>query len=202
MNATARSRLGRKSGLARNDRDLRYKNTGEGAGATRNPRSPREFRGYGCTVTITTACDGTLGRELAENFSQILVLPEISNPGAEVQRIVELLPAHVDRLFAGAAVEEHHRAAAVGEWPRPDLKIALFPDAASLAAERILIDGDHFLVGEDLVDLGVMLRRSLPAISGAASMDHRLKCERYSVVVMPPLPTSSMSGSFQWPGPA
>ena len=31
---------------------------------------------------------------------------------------------------------------------------------------------------------------------------HMEKCERYSVAVMPPLPTSSMSGSFQWPGPA
>src|SRR5208283_5211374 len=47
----------------------------------------------------------------------------------------------------------------------------------------------------------VMLRISLPAISGAAIRHQRLKCARYSVVVIPPLPTSSMSGSFQWPGP-
>ncbi len=33
-------------------------------------------------------------------------------------------------------------------------------------------------------------------------IDHSEKCERYSVSVMPPLPTSSMSGSFQCPGPA
>lgn len=33
-------------------------------------------------------------------------------------------------------------------------------------------------------------------------IDHIEKCERYSVSVMPPLPTSSMSGSFQCPGPA
>ncbi len=32
--------------------------------------------------------------------------------------------------------------------------------------------------------------------------DQSEKCERYSVSVMPPLPTSSMSGSFQCPGPA
>ena len=38
--------------------------------------------------------------------------------------------------------------------------------------------------------------------SGAAITDHREKWERYSVSVMPPLPTSSMSGSFQCPGPA
>src|SRR6266446_4470551 len=47
-----------------------------------------------------------------------------------------------------------------------------------------------------------MLRKSFPAINGAARMHHKLKCERYSVVVIPPLPTSSMSGSFQCPGPA
>ena len=49
---------------------------------------------------------------------------------------------------------------------------------------------------------GRMARRSLPAISGAARIAHRLKCERYSTSLIPPLPTSSMSGSFQWPGPA
>ena len=37
-------------------------------------------------------------------------------------------------------------------------------------------------------------------MSGAAISDQRLKCVRYSVSVMPPLPTSSMSGSFQAPG--
>src|ERR1051325_4233261 len=49
---------------------------------------------------------------------------------------------------------------------------------------------------------GDMLRRSFPAIKGDASRHHKLKCARYSVVVIPPLPTSSMSGSFQCPGPA
>ncbi len=46
------------------------------------------------------------------------------------------------------------------------------------------------------------LRRSLPISSGAAMIAQRLTWVRYSVAVMPPLPTSSMSGSFQWPGPA
>ena len=43
---------------------------------------------------------------------------------------------------------------------------------------------------------------SLPAISGAAIIAQRQKWERYSASLIPPLPTSSMSGSFQWPGPA
>ena len=42
----------------------------------------------------------------------------------------------------------------------------------------------------------LMLRRSLPAISGAFSIAHRLKWARDSVSDRP-LPTSSMSGSFQ-----
>src|SRR6266545_3775921 len=49
---------------------------------------------------------------------------------------------------------------------------------------------------------GVTLRRSAPISNGAAMMAQRLKCDRYSVSVIPPLPTSSMSGSFQWPRPA
>src|SRR5690349_5448153 len=52
----------------------------------------------------------------------------------------------------------------------------------------------------------LMLRRSLPAISGAAAIAHRLKWLWYSTSVTGPaplslLPTSSMSGSFQWLGP-
>src|SRR6185437_5905307 len=45
-------------------------------------------------------------------------------------------------------------------------------------------------------------RMSLPISSGAAISAQRLKCARYSASVIPPLPTSSMSGSFQCPGPA
>lgn len=45
-------------------------------------------------------------------------------------------------------------------------------------------------------------RGSVPISSGAAITAHMLKCDRYSVSVMRPLPTSSMSGSFQCPGPA
>src|SRR2546426_1130403 len=46
----------------------------------------------------------------------------------------------------------------------------------------------------------VMLRTSLPAMRGADMRAHKPKCVRYSVSVMPPLPTSSMSGSLTVPG--
>src|SRR3954469_24410510 len=49
---------------------------------------------------------------------------------------------------------------------------------------------------------GETVRRSVPAISGAAISDHRLNSLRYSASLWPPLPISSMSGSFHAPGPA
>ena len=50
--------------------------------------------------------------------------------------------------------------------------------------------------------VALMLPRSFPAMSGAASIAHILKCVRPSVSHRPLLPTSNMSGSFQWPAPA
>jgi hypothetical protein len=46
------------------------------------------------------------------------------------------------------------------------------------------------------------VRTSVPMSSGAAIMAHMLMWVRYSVSVIPPLPISIMSGSFQLPGPA
>ncbi|CAM5281308.1 hypothetical protein SCANM63S_07268 [Streptomyces canarius] len=46
-----------------------------------------------------------------------------------------------------------------------------------------------------------MVRMSLPAMSGALSSAQRAKWERDSVSVRPGRPTTSMSGSFQCPGP-
>src|ERR1700704_4142874 len=48
---------------------------------------------------------------------------------------------------------------------------------------------------------GDMVARSLPAISGAAITAQRLNWLWYSESLIPPLPISSMSGSFQPPGP-
>ncbi len=46
-----------------------------------------------------------------------------------------------------------------------------------------------------------MVRMSLPAMSGAPISDHRAKWARDSVSDRPGRPTTSMSGSFQCPGP-
>src|SRR5208283_2099283 len=45
-------------------------------------------------------------------------------------------------------------------------------------------------------------RRSFPAINGAANIAHKEKWARLSLNVRLPFPTSSISGSFQCPGPA
>src|SRR5206468_5793239 len=47
-----------------------------------------------------------------------------------------------------------------------------------------------------------MCAMSLPAINGEVIIAQSEKCERYSAADIPPLPTSSMSASFQCPGPA
>src|SRR6185437_3627207 len=44
-----------------------------------------------------------------------------------------------------------------------------------------------------------MSRTSFPASNGDRSMDHIVMCVLYSLSLMPPLPISSMSGSFQCP---
>src|SRR5207247_9130288 len=48
---------------------------------------------------------------------------------------------------------------------------------------------------------GLIERTSLPAMSGADMSAHNPMWVRYSVSVMPPFPISSMSGSFDVPGP-
>ena len=49
---------------------------------------------------------------------------------------------------------------------------------------------------------GLALMMLLPSISGEAISAHKLNWLWSSVAFMPPLPVSSMSGSFQPPGPA
>ena len=57
------------------------------------------------------------------------------------------------------------------------------------------------LVNISMVSLSI-LRRSLPLMSGAANIHHMEKWVIYSSRVIPPLPTSNISASFQCPGPA
>ncbi len=100
------------------------------------------------------------------------------------------------------AVEKAYGFGAALEWLGPDFDWTYCGYAIPLLAQRILIDGDDFAIGQDRAVSGVIWERSLPASSGAASIAHRLMWRRFSSSVSLPLPTSNMSGSFQWPGPA
>ena len=91
--------------------------------------------------------------------------------------------------------------AAITHWLHPDFKWTFLSDPVTLPARRILVNGEDFSIRQQFDGIWVILERSFPAINGAARMAQRLMCVRYSSSFMPPLPTSSMSGSFQWPGP-
>ena len=76
-------------------------------------------------------------------------------------------------------------------------------DAIALLPQRVLVRSRSRPLFHQRRPRGLrsILVRSLPASSGDARIAHRLMCVRYSSAFIPPLPTSSMSGSFQCPGP-
>ncbi len=57
-------------------------------------------------------------------------------------------------LSAGASVEKDYRATTIAKRPGPDFQAVFLADAASLTAEFVLIDGNDFLIRENLFDLG------------------------------------------------
>jgi len=76
-----------------------------------------------------------------------------------------------------------------------DTRVPCLPRGSwSTAITRVLVSVDNVAALAE-----AML---VPAISGAAISDRRLNPVCFSVADSDPLPTSSMSGSFQCPGPA
>ena len=80
-----------------------------------------------------------------------------------------------------------------------------------LFAERVLIDGEHFVVGQEAEREGVELGHVAADQQRRATSRHqRVMCVYCSSGVsrefrrwpQPTLPTTSMSGSLKWPGPA
>ena len=164
------------------------------AGATEPKPSSRETR------NSTVPCAGT-GADRAGGLGDAPDHRSISGrptrSASPAARSVVLIVGVVAVL-----VVQRDRDVAVGQRLVADHRARLVADHVRLLAQRVLVDGDDVAVAEDGQRLGGgALRRSVPMISGAAIIAHRLKCVRYSVAVMPPLPTSSMSGSFQSPGP-
>src|SRR5260370_13539998 len=63
----------------------------------------------------------------------------------------------------GDAIEQHDSATAILHLLGPDFGVGVLADAAALHAKRILIDGDDFLIREDVLDFG---RHVLQIVSG------------------------------------
>ena len=134
--------------------------------------------------------------------------------------LVEVASVHASRsvnelplLPTAAAVVE----TVVVEPPWLNRATATSPFASGLASTRRVPSKDTWTAWRPsvswLIATRLALRRiasvaelaertSLPIISGAASIDQSAKWLRISVSFMPPLPTSSMSGSLNPPGAA
>ena len=104
----------------------------------------------------------------------------------------------VEPVSLNSATETSPPASGLASTSRPPEEETIVPclprESWSTAITRELVNMDRVS--------GRAEGRLVPAISGAAISAHRLNSVRLSVAVIEPLPTSSMSGSFQWPGPA
>src|SRR6266576_434425 len=90
--------------------------------------------------------------------------------------------------------------AAITHWLHPDFKWTFLSDPVTLPAQRILVNGEDFSIRQQFDGIGGHLGE---IVSGnqRSGEDGPKAHVRAVLVVIPPLPTSSMSGSFQWPGP-
>src|SRR6266403_2167731 len=157
---------------------------------------------HGLTVTITTPCDSTFAPNFLVNFPKSLcahksrALAETS-PEYPIASHGTVISVSLPPRFSNstALLPSFNCFDQTSRSPSFHTRLPWRPSASWFTAITSLF------VKISLIS-GVMLRKSFPAINGAASMHHKLKCARYSGVVIPPLPTSSMSGSFQCPGPA
>src|SRR5579859_5876529 len=91
-------------------------------------------------------------RKFPGGFPQILVLPQIAHGRADRRRVAKVLPIRGNLLLPSSAIQQHDGPAAVFELLRPDFKVSVLGDPLSLAPERILVHGNHFLVGENVVN--------------------------------------------------
>src|SRR5712691_7901956 len=78
-------------------------------------------------------------------------------------RIAKVFPRDGNIDVRGAAIEQHDSATAILHLFGPDFGVGVLADAAALHAKRILIDGDDFLIREDVLDFG---RHVLQIVSG------------------------------------
>ena len=135
-------------------------------------------------------------------LSQIFPLPEVPRLHSSFEAHgAKIYPSYECRLVP---IEDTHRLRSIRQNTRPHFYRPLGAHAVALLACYVLIDGNHIMVRQKRHRLRRHRRKIVSSQQRcvAIEMAHRLMCVRYSSTVMPPLPTSSMSGSFQCPGPA
>ncbi len=95
----------------------------------------------------TTPWRGTGYGVAALEFAQVLCLPDVARLCAAGKAYIAQLDG--DGQCGVVAVEEAHGFVATLEWLSPDFDRTHFRNTIPLLAQRILIDGDHFFVGQD-----------------------------------------------------
>src|SRR5712691_5874679 len=120
---------------------------GEGPGGGAGPADKRMVRRPGPPdLHQHGAVRGDCSRERAVEGAELLLLPEIARrlPAREA----EIGPARGDGLPLRPAVEQANSRSAIRERPRPDLAPAVERSASGLFAQRVLVDVDYLVVGE------------------------------------------------------
>ena len=142
---------------------------------------------------------------------EVLLPPKV--PHLAGARQAQIRPTGDDRRRSFATIEQAGGHRAVGQRPGPHLEIAVAADPPRGPAERILVDRQHFVIGEQAEREIVQSDEIAASISsGEASSDQSEKWVYCSSALRwvecpcpshpPTQPTTSMSASFQWPGPA
>jgi len=70
-----------------------------------------------------------------------------------VAGIANIFPGETDLPWASVAIEQYYAPASILQRLGPDFQIAVLAHPASLASQPILVHGNHFLIGENIVDL-------------------------------------------------
>jgi hypothetical protein len=89
-----------------------------------------------------------LGRKVVGGLAVVGVGPEIADIHGAADAKVG--PFRGDRGGGVTTIEQADGMPAIGERTGPDFKIAILRGTSRLFAEGILIDGDYFLIGEDV----------------------------------------------------
>ena len=90
---------------------------------------------------------GDLGLESVFEIPKVFLPPEVSNSRRAFYS--QSGPIDFNLSGDGASVKEAYGGRAVVHFFGPNFGVAFFPDAAGLAPERVLVNGENFVVGQE-----------------------------------------------------